>query len=66
MKAVSLNRYYHLQDLDELLTNLEEEVSNICTPEFKIRQEYSKAFKVIKAKASVRGFLFFMTECFII
>nr|QIM10177.1 hypothetical protein Prevot485_2760 [uncultured Prevotella sp.] len=26
----------------------------------------AKAFKVIKAKASVRGFLFFMTECFII
>lgn len=41
------NRYYHLQDLDELLTNIEEEVGNICTPEFKIRQEYSKAFKVI-------------------
>ncbi len=51
------NRYYHLQDLDELLTNLEEEVSNICTPEFKIRQEYSKAFKVIN-KFNLEGAVF--------
>ena len=51
------NRYYHLQDLDELLTNLEEEVSNICTPEFKIRQEYSKAFKVIN-KFNLEGSVF--------
>ena len=41
------NRYYHLQDLDELLNNIEEEVSNIATSEFKIRQEFSKAFKTI-------------------
>lgn len=51
------NRYYHLQDLDELLTNIEEEVSNICTPEFKIRQEYSKAFKVIN-KFNLEGAVF--------
>lgn len=41
------NRYYQATELDELLSNIEEEVSTISTPLYKIRQEYSNAFNAI-------------------
>lgn len=41
------NRYYQIDEFEELLSNIREEVSNIKTPTQKIRQEFSKAFDII-------------------
>ena len=41
------NRYYQASDLNELLNNIEEEVSALKTPEFKVRNEFSEAFAIL-------------------
>ena len=41
------NRYFQSDELEDLLKMIEEEVIVIGTPEFKIRQEYHKAFVAI-------------------
>ena len=41
------NRYYQAADLNELLNNIEEEVSALKTPEFKVRNEFSEAFAIL-------------------
>ncbi len=42
------NRFFLKRQLDDLLKIIEEEVSCIKTPEFKVRQEYHKAFVAIE------------------
>ena len=43
------NRYFQGNELEDLLKMIEEEASCIKTPEFKVRQEYHKAFVAIDA-----------------
>lgn len=51
------NRHFQSNELDDLLSMIEEEVANISTPEYRIRQEYSKAFAAIN-KFGLDGNLF--------
>lgn len=51
------NRHFQADELEDLLFMIEEEVANICTPEYRIRQEYSKAFAAIN-KFGLDGNLF--------
>lgn len=51
------NRYFKANQLDDLLTMLEEEVAFVCTPTYRIRQEYSEAFAAIN-KFSLDGDVF--------
>lgn len=41
------NRYFQSNEFEDLLSMIEEEVSVIYTPSFKIRQEFSEAFNAI-------------------
>ena len=43
------NRYYQNGELEALLTDIEEEVTALNTPEFKVRKEFSKAFTTLES-----------------
>ena len=51
------NRYFQANELDDLLEIMEEEVAFVCTPTYRIRQEYSEAFAAIN-KFNLEGDIF--------